>query len=326
MTWFVENRKDFQYSMNRIYKALSISKQAVHQRLAAHERYVFELKTLEMLVTEIRQDHPRMALRIIHKKLQPKRIGRDAFEAYFKREGFGVGRVRLFHRTTDSRGVTRFDNLIMDIKLRRINQVWVSDITYIQIGARFYYLTFILDSFSRKIVGHCASQRLFTDQTTIPALRMALKRRRINKNSGTQLIFHSDGGGQYYQKEFIGLLKRLNIRSSMAETVYENSKAERINGIIKNNYLNCWSIKTYSDLVKNLDRAVSLYNSEKPHKALDWLTPIAFEERCTLFALEQKTEGDEVIDGKDKMNGASSPIHLGNKKPQAQNVSMEIQV
>lgn len=234
---------------------------------------------LELIVRDIRIDNPGMALRYIYHKLPQKLIGRDRFERIFKDIGYGVRMEKKYTRTTDSRGVTKFENLALGIDLKRSDQLWVSDITYYEVGSKFYYLTFILDAYSRRIVGYSVSTTLKTEDTTIPALKMALAFRGYSKRNMPQdLIFHSDGGGQYYCKEFIVMLRELGIRSSMAETVYENSKAERINGVIKNSYLKRWSIRTMQELAQSVDRAVRAYNSEKPHSSLGLHTPIEFEE------------------------------------------------
>ncbi|MBK8811967.1 MAG: DDE-type integrase/transposase/recombinase [Acidobacteria bacterium] len=91
------------------------------------------------------------------------------------RTEFKIERKRAYHRTTDSRGVTRFDNLIAGFELTGVNQVWVSDIAYYRIGERFYYLTFIMDLFSRRIVGWRSRDNLMTEHTTLPAIRMAIR-------------------------------------------------------------------------------------------------------------------------------------------------------
>lgn len=224
-----------------------------------------------------------MALRYIYHKLPEKVIGRDRFERCFKQMGYGVSFERKFTRTTDSRGVTKFENLAGNITLNRPDQLWVSDITYYELGSRFYYLTFILDAFTRRIVGHAVSSSLKTCETSIPALNMAFALRDYSsRNKPQDLIFHSDGGGQYYCKEFLKLLRSLDIQSSMAETVYENGKAERINGVIKNSYLKYWTIKNKVELIKSVDRAVRSYNSEKPHSGLELQTPVEFEKKCFL--------------------------------------------
>lgn len=274
-------------SYNSVYKALGISKQAISQWVSRQDKENEILAQLELIVRDIREDHPGMALRYIFYKLPDKLIGRDRFEEHFKSLGYGVNTERKFTRTTNSRGVTKFDNLTLGLKLVRYDQLWVSDITYFEINDEFYYITFILDAFTRLIVGHSVSETLRTEDTTIPALQMALKQRKYNsKNKPIDLIFHSDGGGQYYFKEFIKLLRVLSIRSSMAETVYENSKAERINGVIKNSYLKYWSINSMADLTKSVDRAVKSYNSGKPHSSLKLETPLNFEKK--LFSLQSQ--------------------------------------
>lgn len=210
-------------------------------------------------------------------KLQPEHIGRYVFERFCKAEGLSVSRLKNWSRTTDSSGVIWFDNLMLNLELVKINQVWQSDITYFEVNGRFYYITFILDSFSRLIVGFSVSKRLLTNQTTLPALEMAVKYREKQNQILDGLIFHSDGGGQYYAKEFLEFTGKHNFENSICKTAWENGKAGRINGVIKNNYLTHRSINSFLGLKKKVDRSVQLYNNEKPHISLQRKTPIQFE-------------------------------------------------
>jgi transposase InsO family protein len=251
-----------------------MSKQSFHQRLDRQLMVLEEGEQLLVLVKQIRNDHPRMSSRQMYRLIQPVHLGRDRFEAFCFENGFKVEVKRSFHRTTNSLGVTRFRNLLVGIELTGINQAWVSDITYYRIGEKFYYLTFILDLFSRVIVGHSVSSDLFTCSTTIPALQCALKCRKIQPG----LIFHSDGGGQYYCKEWLQLTSLRQIRNSMCEDVFENSHAERINGIIKNDYLVGYGPQSYDQLISMTAKAVLKYNSEKPHQAIGNICPLKFEE------------------------------------------------
>ncbi len=235
-----------------------------------------ELQILD-LVYRIRQDHPTMGLRDMYYKLKPVGIGRDRFEELCKSAGLNKERKRNFRRTTDSSGVIRFDNLLVNLTIDHVNQVWQSDITYYELSNRFYYLTFILDAFSRVIVGYHVSQSLKTEHTTLPALRLAVKYRLKLKMNISNLIFHSDGGGQYYDKEFLSFTMENKIRNSMCEYPWDNGKSERINGVIKNNYLQHRSIVTFKQLIREVDRSVRLYNNEKPHIMLKRKTPIQFE-------------------------------------------------
>jgi len=240
-------------------------------------RYRFEeQEQLIPLINEIRIDHPRMSARDIYHKLQPGCMGRDQFERFCMDSGYRIKKLRNFRVTTNSIGVTRFPNLIKDIEVTRVNQVFVSDITYFDIGSDTYYLTFIMDLFNREIVGWSASDNLRTENTTLPALyRVITERGRVNLKGA---IMHSDGGGQYYCNEFKKLTKDLEMINSMTEEkVYENSHAERLNGIIKNNYLYPYGPTNMTSLKRLLNKAVLMYNTGKPHKALGKLTPSMFK-------------------------------------------------
>ena len=236
-----------------------------------------EQEQLIPLINEIRRDHPRMSARDIYLKLQPHCMGRDQFERFCMDSGYRIKRLKNFRVTTNSLGVTRFPNMIKDLKVTGVNQVFVSDITYYDMGPKTYYLTFIMDLFNREIVGWSVSDNLRTESTTLPALLMLITLRgKVNLKGA---IIHSDGGGQYYCNEFKALTRSLGMINSMTEEkVYENSHAERLNGIIKNNYLYPYGPTNIKTLRKLLDKAVLMYNTEKPHKALGKLTPKKFKE------------------------------------------------
>jgi putative transposase len=259
--------------MNQVYRHIGYSKQAFHQkmdrRLREHEQELLLLP----IIAELRQEHPGVAARQLYQILQPQNIGRDKFESLCFEHGFKLERPRAYKKTTDSTGVIRFPNLMEGIEFTDINQAWSSDITYYQIGDIFYYLTFIIDLFSRRIVGFSVGKRLLTEQTTIPALQMALEDRKPKAG----LIFHSDGGGQYYCKVFLKLTEQNKIKNSMCDVAYENPHAERINGTIKNQYLKGYNPQNYSTLVKMTTRAVENYNRIRPHKSLNKMPPAAFE-------------------------------------------------
>lgn len=259
--------------MNEIYRFVGCSKQAFHQKMNRRLVEREQLLLLLPLIAQLRADHPGMAARQLYFVLRPEHIGRDKFEEWCFENGYKLQRKKAYKRTTDSTGVEHFDNLIFGMEFTAVNQAWSSDITYYQIGEDCYYLTFIVDLFSRRIVGFNVSRRLLTDQTTIPALQMALKERK--PVSG--LIFHSDGGGQYYCKEFLKITAAHGIRNSMCEVVYENAHAERINGTIKNQYLKGYNPSDYLSLVKLTKKAVHNYNYIRPHSALNKMSPAAFE-------------------------------------------------
>ena len=264
-------------SLNELYRALKISRQSVHQRINREQKMHLYEHQLLFLVYEVRQEHPTMGARDMYYLLEPSFIGRDRFESFCKLHGLVSERPVNYKRTTNSSGVIKFENLTIKLKLNSINQLWVSDITYYQVKDVFYYLTFIMDGYSRVILGYQVSKKLFTEQTTLPALQKAIKFRKGKGLKGT--ILHSDGGGQYYDKAFLEKTKQLGIINSMCEYPWENGKAERINGVIKNNYLRHRTINNFSELVKEVDRAIKLYNEKKPHIALNRVSPLNFENR-----------------------------------------------
>lgn len=273
---------------------------------------------LILIIYQIRQDHPTMGVRDLYHKIQPEFMGRDRFEAFcHENELMSVKKV-FRPKTTDSSGVIRFENLINGLQIDRIDQVWQSDITYFELNARFYYLTFIIDAYTRRIVGHSVSNNLTTACTTLPALEQALKLR--GKKVMSDLIFHSDGGGQYYAKVFLEVTKRYQIKNSMSEYAWENGKAERINGVIKNNYLIHRTIETLNQLIHEVDRSVQLYNSDKPHKELKRLTPIEFEKKILNLDQQNMPRMTESFDAKHGILGASSPFNSEQNKPQNRDV------
>jgi putative transposase len=238
------------------------------------------------IIYQIRRDHPTMSCRAMYFKINPKTLGRDKFESLCGEWGFISTRPINYHRTTNSNGVIRFENLLVNVNLTGMNQAFVSDITYYEVQGKFFYLTFILDAYTRCIIGHSVSDRLTTEKTTLPALKMAIKRR---KNIPAGIIFHSDGGGQYYDKAFLALTSLYKFKNSMCEHAYENGKAERINGIIKNNYLKYMVINNLYELTKSVDRVVELYNNSRPHKALKYQTPQLIEmEQLNLFSKQSR--------------------------------------
>jgi putative transposase len=262
--------------MNQLYSSLSIKKQSFHQMRKRREEHLDEAEQVLMLVNRIRKDHPCMSVRDIYFKLNPQSMGRDKFELFCFEHGYRVKKRRNFRITTDSRGVTRFPNLIKELEVTAVTQVLVSDITYYEMLGKFYYITLIMDLFNREVIGFSASNSLRTEDTTLPALNLAKKKCGQAALEGS--IIHSDGGGQYYSNEFKKLTQKLKMYNSMTEeTVYENSHAERLNGTIKNSYLYPYGPETFEELKKELERAVYMYNNGKPHKALNKMTPVQFK-------------------------------------------------
>lgn len=174
--------------------------------------------------------------------------------------------------TTDSRHwMRKYGNLIRDVQILCPEQLWVSDITYIRLVNEFAYLSLITDAYSRKIVGFNLRRDL-SSEGCICALRMALAERMYLDQP---LIHHSDRGSQYCSSYYVEMLTTNKIAISMTENgdPYENALAERVNGIIKNEfklYGGNLGMEQTSDLVA---KSIHHYNTLRPHASCDYLTP-----------------------------------------------------
>lgn len=301
--------------MNQLYKAIGTTKQNIHQRLDCYLVMEEEKAILLPVMRQIREDHPGMGAKMMYEKLQTVCMGRDRFIDYYNEKGFKLQQTKNYRRTTDSSGVIRFPNYLEGRELTGVNQAFVSDITYYEINGRFYYLTLITDVYSRKIKGHKASKTLKTTDTTIPALKMVLK----NLPPGKKPIFHSDGGGQYYCKEFLKLTEGRFI-NSMCECAYENPHAERLNGTIKNYYLKHWDPKDFNELTKMLDKAVDMYNNGRPHQSLGKLTPQQFEQSSIMYPQKIKILTKEKRSKKEKFNNNNNENILVNSTSKTVNL------
>ncbi|MEM9545340.1 MAG: IS3 family transposase [Bacteroidota bacterium] len=264
------------FTLEQYYKVLGISRQAFHKWRQGFIDKEENLNRVMYIIMQVRMDHPGMGIRKIWKFMQPP-ISRDSFERLAKSEGLYIQPPRNKFKTTNSRGVCWVQNRIKNLDINRPNQVWVSDITYYRIKESFHYITLIMDLFSRRIIGYNTSKTLQTIDTTLPALEYALKIRN-NRDKRKHVIFHSDGGGQYYDKRILHLLKSENIERSMANVCYDNSHAERINGTIKNYYIRHWNPSSFEELKKYTTLACTKYNV-RPHDSLKGNSPIEFEDK-----------------------------------------------
>ena len=188
-------------------------------------------------------------------------------------------------KTTDSRHpFPRHPNLIKGMVIRRLNQVWLSDITYIRIRTGFVYLAAILDAYSRKVVGYAVSTRLDT-ALTLEALRTAIKRRRPRPDA----IHHSDQGVQYASGDYVAELKKHGFLVSMARAgnPYENAMMESFFKTLKHEEVSLWEYETYQDAVTRLPYFIEeVYNQKRLHSALGYRPPDEFEE----VVLNQRTD------------------------------------
>ena len=211
-------------------------------------------------VDELRAEHPGCGVEKMYYTLKPNFIGRDRFVEHFMELGYRVKHKKNYRRTTIPAS-HKYPNLSEGLIVSRKNTVWQSDITYFDLNGKFYYIVFIIDVFTRQIVGYAVSDNLRAE-SNLRALKMALK------EHGTPMIHHSDRGSQYIEKKYTSLLKQNGVNISMGMQAQDNAYAERINGTIKNDYLNHWSIKSFEQLKRKTAKAVRHYNSERIHDSL----------------------------------------------------------
>jgi len=279
------NKCHHTHKMENIYESAGFSKQAHIQYM---NRRSIEENLVNIVINSIigvRQMHNFMGLKKIYYLLKPDMIGRDRFIEIGMDYNLGIKRLISYCRTTFSCKSHRFTNLTAGVEIKDINQMWVSDITYFRVDEIFYYLTFIEDVYSRRILGYTVSRSLAADANCI-ALNMALKVRSGNDLRG--LIHHSDRGTQYISDKYLKILNDNNIEVSMCNSVYENTHIERLNGIIKNEYLKDKPIKTYEDLQKYLKQSVILYNEERPHWKLYGQAPVSFEKELPSIPMKER--------------------------------------
>lgn len=288
MSWFRYHPEERDFSMNRLFEIAGITKQGFYKSLKREEKEIALLGRIEDIVKEVRKEHPRMGSRPMYYKLGIKQVGINKFEKIVQESGLGVKqKKRRIVTTISNRNGHQYPNLTCGIKLNGINQLWVSDITYWLGEDITYFITLMQDVYSRRILGHCAADNMLAENN-LNVLEQSLELRGINRHSN--LIHHSDKGSQYTCKEYEKRLNTAEINISMARNSLENPYAERLNGIIKNDYLAFEKIYSLSSLRQSLKKVVWLYNNQRPHSELGYLTPKEFEEQIVKVELSNRKE------------------------------------
>jgi transposase InsO family protein len=251
--------------MNLFYKAIGISKQAVHQYDKRQLAFDGKVGQLVVEADELRLEHPGCGVKKMYRTLKPDFIGRDRFIDIFMQLGYRVKRKKNYRRTTYA-SANSYPNLIKGMSVTTPSVIWQSDITYIELGGRFYYAVFILDVFTRKIVGYKVSDHMRAS-ANVQALKMALR------HHTPPAIHHSDRGSQYTYKAYTALLNQNNCSISMGLSAQDNAYAERIHLTIKDEYLSYWEPKSYIQLRNQVRKAVNHYNLKRVHDELNNKTP-----------------------------------------------------
>jgi putative transposase len=273
-----------QISLSRFCRLLGLTRQAFYQHFWQEEFTSIEHSLVLEEVLRIRSRHRHMGGRKLHELLQPFmlehqiKMGRDALFNLLQSNYLLVRRRKRRVYTTQSfHWLRKYPNRIKEFTPQKVNELWVSDITYWKVKTGYVYISLITDAFSHKIVGYHLADSL-ESIATLQALKMAIESLPENHIG---LIHHSDRGIQYCSNEYVSLLSDNNIVISMTENgdPYENAVAERVNGILKEEYLYDYSVQDISQAKLVLDCVIKLYNDERPHMSCYYQTPAVFHQQ-----------------------------------------------
>jgi putative transposase len=255
-----------------------ITRQAYYQSKKEVLNDLIRQEVLLEKIREIKQIHKRIGGRKLYFMVEnflsehKIKMGRDGFFNFLRQHNLLVKQRKRYHITTNSNHwMKKYPNLIKDIEPLGPNHIWVSDITYWKTVHGHFYISFITDAFSRKIVGYNVAQTMEALES-VTALKMALKNL---PSTTTGLTHHSDRGSQYCSSEYVNVLNKHHVKISMTENgdPLENAIAERINGIIKGEYLFDYEIKTLNEAKKVLKSVVEIYNEQRPHSSINNAVP-----------------------------------------------------
>jgi len=247
-----------------------------------------ELNQVKQLVQDIRMGMPKIGTRKLYYLLkndferQNIKIGRDALYDYLRQENMLIKPRKSYIKTTNSKHwLKKYPNLLKEVKIERPEQVFVSDITYIKSRERTHYLSLVTDAYSRKIMGYKLSDDLSANNV-LQALKMATCQLKM-KN---KLLHHSDRGLQYCSALYQTELKAKNIIPSMTDgyDCYQNALAERINGILKQEFLFI-KCNNGNELKELIDESIITYNNKRPHLSLKMKTPNFIHEKSSKASL-----------------------------------------
>jgi len=272
------------------------SKQAYYKHQSCKK--ISESLKLRDGVLELRRQMPRLGGRKLHHllNLQAKtHIGRDRLFAILRDEGLLVSRRRKYTVTTNSKHwLRKYPNLIKSISLERPEQLWVADITYIDtLEDGNAYLHLVTDAYSKQIMGYelCSNMEA---ASTLKALRMALDKR---KYKASELIHHSDRGLQYCSKLYTDCLKENGITISMTENgdPYENAIAERVNGILKDEFGLSNKLNNIIQAKELTKESIIIYNQLRPHLSCSMLTPDQMHQQNKIKLISFKKKSSNIL-------------------------------
>jgi transposase InsO family protein len=270
-----------------------IDRQVYYRRIKRRLIKQDKAQLVVKMILEVRAKMPRIGAKklyyLLGRDLKTLKIGRDKFIDILRANHLLIISKRSYHITTNSHHRFRkYKNQLLDLQINKPEQVWVSDITYIGKREKPCYLSLITDAYSKKIVGYNVSDNLNTESSLV-ALRLAVKQR---KNKEIPLIHHSDRGLQYCANEYQELLSKNQIQPSMTQNSdpYENAVAERINGILKQEFYIDKYNKDLPIMKQIVKETIDIYNEKRPYLSNHMLTPNQMHEQSKIIMKTYKTK------------------------------------
>lgn len=252
---------------------LGISKQAYYKLRENRAKQKEKEEEIIRKVLSVRQEQPRLGTRKLHYILKSElSVGRDKLFEILRKEQMLITKRRKYVKTTNSKHWMRtYADSSKQLQLKEPEQLWVADITYLSTREETVYLHLVSDAYSKQIMGYTLSKDLKAE-STVKALQMALKRR-VYQNR--DILHHSDRGLQYCSRVYIDELRRNRCQISMTQdgSPYDNAVAERINGILKDEFYCDEKFDSFEQAKKHVEQSIMIYNTKRPHLSCSMLTP-----------------------------------------------------
>ena len=269
-----------QFNINKICSVIEVNRSSYYKwknQSSLRDNSLYLRKEIQGIALEF----PFYGYRRVTKELERRKIDVNHKKVLriMKEDNLICRRKKAFKPVTtqSNHNFKIYSNLIGNIKVTGLNQVWVSDITYIRLVNEFIYLSAIIDIFSRKCIGWALSREINT-LLTLNALEMAISKRKFF--GFLNLIHHSDRGVQYASKDYIELLQKYGIQISMSRSgnPYDNAFAESFNKTIKVEEVYINEYETFEEALKNIKHFIDIvYNKKRLHSGIGYLTPEEFE-------------------------------------------------
>lgn len=263
-------------SIPELCRLFGYSKQSYYKRLTLNHR-AENLFLVKPMVMKVRSQLPKTGGRKLYHMIKDEirssgiKMGRDKLFSFLRSEHLLIPTRKKYHKTTNSKHwLRKHPNQIKNLEINRPEQVWVADITYLSLKNKHFYLHLITDAYSKRIMGYQLSDNMQAN-TTLKALKQAISKRTYQD----KLIHHSDRGLQYCSYDYIRTLQENNIEVSTTEQSdpYENAIAERVNGILKDEFMLDVNFESYSRMKKQVVQAIKAYNHIRIHWSIGFLTP-----------------------------------------------------